>query len=80
MVSHDGRPARVRSVEHLGADSIVICEMDGQSITVRQPGFSKAAGDDDIRLSWAEADEHHFDKKTGRRLATTGYARQAANR
>jgi sn-glycerol 3-phosphate transport system ATP-binding protein len=80
MVSHDGRPARVRSVEHLGADSIVICEMDGQSITVRQPGFSKAARDDGIRLSWAEADEHHFDKTTGRRLATTSYAKQAANR
>jgi sn-glycerol 3-phosphate transport system ATP-binding protein len=80
IVSHDGRPARVRSVEHLGADSIVACEMDGQPITVRQPGFSKAAGDDDIRLSWAEADEHHFDQTTGRRLATTGYAKQAASR
>ena len=39
IVSQDGRPARVRSVEHLGADSIVICEIDGQPIAVRQIRF-----------------------------------------
>src|ERR1700710_1659552 len=41
IVSHDGRPARVRSVEHLGADSIVLCEFEGQDLSVRQDGFSK---------------------------------------
>ena len=41
IVSQDGRPARVRSVEHLGADSIVICEIDGQPIAVRQSGFQQ---------------------------------------
>ena len=53
IVSQDGRAARVRSVEHLGADSIVLCELDGQAISVRQDGFSKAAPGDDIRLVWA---------------------------
>src|SRR6478736_1824678 len=41
IVSQDGRPARVRSVEHLGADSILMCEIEGQPIAVRQAGFSK---------------------------------------
>ena len=32
IVSQDGRAARVRSVEHLGADSIVLCEVEGQPV------------------------------------------------
>src|ERR1700712_4404524 len=79
IVSHDGRPARVRSVEHLGADSIVLCEFEGNAISVRQDGFSKAAPGDDIRLAWTAADEHQFNKTTGNRLgAETGEAKQLA--
>jgi sn-glycerol 3-phosphate transport system ATP-binding protein len=70
IASQDGRPARVRSVEHLGADSIVVCEVDGQPVAVRQNGFSKAAPGDDIRLAWAAADEHQFDQASGARLAS----------
>jgi sn-glycerol 3-phosphate transport system ATP-binding protein len=69
IVSQHGHPARVKSVEHLGADSIVLCEIDGQPVSVRQDGFSKAVGGDDIRLAWADRDEHQFDQATGRRLA-----------
>ena len=68
IVSQDGHPARVRSVEHLGADSIVLCEIDGQPILVRQDGFSKAAPGDNIRLAWMTSDEHQFDQATDRRL------------
>jgi sn-glycerol 3-phosphate transport system ATP-binding protein len=79
IVSQDGRAARVRSVEHLGADSIVLCELDGQAISVRQDGFSKAVAGDEIRLAWAATDEHQFDQATGDRLATTtGETRQFA--
>jgi sn-glycerol 3-phosphate transport system ATP-binding protein len=79
VVSQDGLEARVRSVEHLGADSIVLCELDGQAISVRQDGFSKAAAGDEIRLAWAATDEHQFDQATGERLATaTGETRQFA--
>src|SRR5674476_1315153 len=60
IVSQEGRAARVRSVEHLGADSIVLCELDGQAISVRQDGFSKAAPGDEIRLVWLPSDEHQF--------------------
>jgi sn-glycerol 3-phosphate transport system ATP-binding protein len=79
IVPQDGRPARVRSVEHLGADSIVLCEINGQSIAVRQDGFSKAAPGEDIRLAWTGADEHQFDQNTGARLpAATRDTKQVA--
>ena len=68
IVSQDGRPARVKSVEHLGADSIVLCEVEGQPVSVRQDGFSKAAPGDDIKLAWSAGDEHQFDQATGVRL------------
>jgi sn-glycerol 3-phosphate transport system ATP-binding protein len=79
IVSQEGRAARVRSVEHLGADSIVLCELDGQTISVRQDGFSKAAPGDEIRLVWAPSAEHQFDSTTGeRRAAATKQAKQFA--
>ena len=79
IVSQDGRAARVRSVEHLGADSIVLCELDGQAISVRQDGFSKAAPGDEIRLVWAPSDEHQFDSTNGeRRAAATSEAKPFA--
>ena len=69
IVPEDGRPACVRSVEHLGADSIVLCDVDGQPIAVRQDGFSKSEPGDTIRLSWSAGDEHRFDAATGTRQA-----------
>jgi sn-glycerol 3-phosphate transport system ATP-binding protein len=81
IVSQDGHAAHVKTVEHLGADSIVLCEVDGQPVAVRQDGFSKAAVGDRIRLGWDIGHEHHFDQKTGQRLDTTaaGGMKQAAN-
>jgi sn-glycerol 3-phosphate transport system ATP-binding protein len=69
IVSQHGHPARIKSVEHLGADSIVLCEIDGQPVSVRQDGFSKAVCGDDVRLAWTGRDEHQFDQATGQRLA-----------
>jgi sn-glycerol 3-phosphate transport system ATP-binding protein len=69
IVSQDGHPAHVKSVEHLGADSIVLCDIEGQPVSVRQDGFSKAAPGDNIRLAWAPSDEHQFDQVTGARQA-----------
>jgi sn-glycerol 3-phosphate transport system ATP-binding protein len=68
IVSQDGRPARVKSTEHLGADSIVLCELEGQPVSVRQDGFSKAAPGETIQLAWSAGDEHQFDQATGVRL------------
>jgi sn-glycerol 3-phosphate transport system ATP-binding protein len=69
IVPEDGRQACVKSVEHLGADSIVLCDIDGQPIAVRQDGFSKSEPGDTIRLSWSAGDEHRFDAATGTRQA-----------
>jgi len=67
IVSRDGRPARVRAVEHLGADSIVLCDIDGQPASVRQDGFSRVSVGDTVQLSWDSQSEHRFDEKSGRR-------------
>src|SRR3954468_3342941 len=72
VVSHEGQMAQVKSVEHLGADSIILCEIDGQTILVRQDGFSRLRPGGGIRLAWAAGDEHHFDAATGTRLASAG--------
>jgi sn-glycerol 3-phosphate transport system ATP-binding protein len=71
IVSQDGHPARVKSVEHLGADSIVLCEIEDQPVSVRQDGFSKASPGDEVRLAWTDGDEHQFDQATDRRLETS---------
>jgi sn-glycerol 3-phosphate transport system ATP-binding protein len=68
VVSHDGHPARVKAVEHLGADSIILCEIDGQPVSVRQDGFSKSQPGDDIRLAWDAGFEHRFEKTSERRI------------
>ncbi len=61
---------RVKAVEHLGADSIILCEMEGQSVSVRQDGFSKCSPGDDVQIAWDAGSEHQFDKNSGRRLET----------
>jgi sn-glycerol 3-phosphate transport system ATP-binding protein len=80
IVSQDGHAARVKAVEHLGADSIILCEIEGQPVSVRQEGFSKAAPGDDVRLVWDACHEHQFDQASGRRLETAaGEARRMAS-
>jgi len=71
LVSQDGHVARVKAVEHLGADSIILCEVEGQPVSVRQDGFSKAHPGDDVRLAWDAGHEHQFDQKSGLRLDST---------
>jgi sn-glycerol 3-phosphate transport system ATP-binding protein len=78
IVSQDGHAARVKAVEHLGADSIILCEIEGQPVSVRQEGFSKAAPGDDVRLVWDACHEHQFDQAS--RLETAaGEARRMAS-
>ncbi len=80
IVSQDGHAARVKTVEHLGADSIILCEVEGQPVSVRQDGFSKAHPGDDVRLAWDAAHEHQFDQTSGRRLdSAVDHARRVAS-
>jgi sn-glycerol 3-phosphate transport system ATP-binding protein len=68
IVAGGDHAARVRAVEHLGADSIVLCEIDGQPISVRLDGFSKVLPGEDIRIAWDGAHEHRFDANSEVRL------------
>src|SRR4051794_24452560 len=52
--------ARVRAIEHLGADSIVLCEVDGQPISVRLEGFSKVRPGEGGRIPWEAGLEHRL--------------------
>jgi sn-glycerol 3-phosphate transport system ATP-binding protein len=63
----DGLPAVVRSIEYLGADSIVDCDLGGQTIAVRMPGKAALAPGERIALSWPAGHVHLFDAGSGRR-------------
>jgi sn-glycerol 3-phosphate transport system ATP-binding protein len=80
VVSQDGHGARVKTVEHLGADSIILCDIDDQPVSVRQDGFSHAQPGDEIRLAWDAGCEHQFDRTSERRMASAagGMKRVAA--
>jgi sn-glycerol 3-phosphate transport system ATP-binding protein len=68
LVAEGGHQARVEAVEHLGADSIILCDVGGQRIAIRQDGFSKLAPRDEVRIAWDPAREHRFEATSGRRL------------
>jgi sn-glycerol 3-phosphate transport system ATP-binding protein len=78
IVSQDGHPAQVKAVEHLGADSIILCDIDGQEISVRQSGFSRAVAGDNVRLAWDAESEHRFEEQSGRRADRSTPVREMA--
>jgi sn-glycerol 3-phosphate transport system ATP-binding protein len=63
-----GLAVRVRSVEYLGADSIVTCAADGETIAVRAPGRVELAEGKNAHLAWPAEAQHFFDVDTGRRI------------
>ena len=64
-----GRPARVESIEYLGADSLVAARHEGQLLLARVPGRPRLAAGDEVRLAWDKQHEHRFDPQTGGRQA-----------
>jgi sn-glycerol 3-phosphate transport system ATP-binding protein len=68
VVPHGGIPAKVTAVEHLGAESIVLCEVVGRPAAFRQEGFSPYRTGSMVELDWSPEHVHRFDKKTGARL------------
>ena len=67
-----GIPATVRGFEYLGADSIIDCELGGQTISVRAQGKHELAPGASIRLSWPQDSVHWFDAATGQRCENMG--------
>jgi sn-glycerol 3-phosphate transport system ATP-binding protein len=68
LVAEGGHQARVEAVEHLGADSIILCDMNGQRILIRQDGFSKVVPREQVRIVWDAVREHRFDPRSGLRF------------
>ena len=61
-------PARVSSIEYLGADLIAHCAVGTETLTVRTSGQAELVAGSQVGLDWAPASAHHFDAQ-GRRLA-----------
>ena len=59
--------ALVRSIEYLGADSILMCAIGGQALAVRAPGRVALSPGAPVSLAWARDAAHVFDAETGRR-------------
>jgi len=59
--------ATVRSIEYLGADSILMCAIGAQALAVRAPGRIAVAPGARVHLAWAPEAAHVFDAETGRR-------------
>ncbi|HWO05282.1 MAG TPA: ABC transporter ATP-binding protein [Methylomirabilota bacterium] len=59
--------ALVRSIEYLGADSILLCAIGRQALAVRAPGRVALAPGAPVSLAWARDAAHVFDAETGRR-------------
>jgi sn-glycerol 3-phosphate transport system ATP-binding protein len=59
--------ALVRSIEYLGADSIMMCAIGSQALAVRAPGRVALAPGARVYLAWARDAAHVFDAETGRR-------------
>jgi sn-glycerol 3-phosphate transport system ATP-binding protein len=60
-------PAKVRSIEYLGADLILHCAVGSESLTVRTGGQAELAEGSEVLLDWQESAMHHFDSQ-GQRL------------
>ena len=67
LVAAGGLAANVRSIEYLGADSILACEAGGQPLAVRSPGRVEKPPGTTVHLVWRKEHAHVFDAKSGRR-------------
>lgn len=61
-------PARVQSLEYLGADLVLRCAVGSETITVRADGATDVCAGADVGLQWPQGAEHYFDP-AGSRLA-----------
>jgi sn-glycerol 3-phosphate transport system ATP-binding protein len=67
-VQADGYPAEVLSVEYLGADLVLRCQIGSQTLLARLDGQHCASIGDTVHLHWSPQSEHGFDID-GRRIS-----------
>ncbi len=68
-LAESGMPGRVISAEYLGADTVLSCDVQGQSILARLPGRVRAESGASVHLAYDPADTHRFDTATGQRIS-----------
>ena len=69
LVESDGIPATVKAVEYLGADSIILCDVKGETVSVRQTGYCALPTGAQVALGWQNRHIHLFDRDSGKRRA-----------
>jgi len=69
IVENDGLPATVKAVEYLGADSIILCDVKGETVSVRQTGYCALPAGAQVTLEWQNRHIHLFDRDSGKRRA-----------
>ena len=67
-LSSGGIPAVVQSVEYLGADLVLHCQVGSQILLARTTGQHRAQAGERVALHWAPQDSHGFDA-AGQRIA-----------
>lgn len=67
IVESGGLPATVKATEYLGADSIVLCDVEGETVAIRQAGFCQLPAGAKIGLGWQERHIHLFERTSGKR-------------
>ena len=75
LVESDGIPATVKAVEYLGADSIVLCDVKGETVSVRQSGYCALPTGSQVALGWQNRHIHLFDRNSGKRRADSALNR-----
>lgn len=59
----------VTHVEYLGADALIDCTVNGETLTCRISGQADVTQGSQVSLGFARKDLHAFDSQTGHRLA-----------
>ena len=67
VAADTGLRAAVASVEYLGADSIIVCKLGGEVVTVRVAGQSALKAGAVVGLVFDAEDLHFFDAASGKR-------------
>ncbi|MEZ0169751.1 ABC transporter ATP-binding protein [Microvirga sp. TS319] len=75
LVENGGIPAVVKAVEYLGADSILLCDVKGETVSVRQAGYCALPAGAQVALGWQNRHIHLFDRDSGKRRAGSALPR-----
>lgn len=69
LAHRGGVAATVAASEYLGADTVVLCRIADQALSLRVPGHARAAPGSTVQLTWDAGSTHLFDAETGARRA-----------